>query len=263
MNWSVKHLHGFAIHAVDGDIGKVEDLYFDDSAWTIRYLVVNAGSWLEDRRVLVSPISVTGVDWLGHRIDVSLTCNQVKNSPDIDTHKPISRQNEITFYRYWGYPIYWGGVGLWGGGTYPGLLAQTGLARKAAGVEPEVRTAGSSTNPGQAGREPESSESAAETDNQDTHLRSTREVTGYGIHARDGEIGHVEDFVINDQTWRIDHLVIDTSNWWLGKKVIIAPTWVQAVDWADERVTVDLEREAIKNGPEFSPEALAERSHAR
>ncbi len=246
---SIKDLQGFVIQATDGNIGKADEYYFDDDAWTIRYLVVNTGNWLQDRSVLISPISVTRIDWQWHHIDVSLTCDQVRNSPDIDTHKPIYRQKEIAFHRYFGYPIYWGGVGLWGGGMYPGLL----INNPPEGTAPRAteQQAGSLTG--------ETAGQAGDTEAEDIHLRGTREVIGYRIHARDGEIGHVEDFIINDQTWRIDYLVIDTSNWFGGKKVIIAPTWVRAVDWADEQVSVDLERETIKNSPEFNPETLTER----
>lgn len=231
---SVKDLTDYAVDSTDGDIGKVSDVYFDDDAWVVRYLVVDAGSWLEDRRVLISPISMQTANWNENRIRLSLTRDQVRKSPDIDTHKPISRQNEMLFNQYYGWSYYWAGTGIWGAGMYPGLLA---------GESPTI---------------PVATEDALNKpqDPQDTHLRSADDVKGYRIHARDGEIGHLSDFIIDDESWRINYLVISTSNWLPGKKVIVPPTWVQKVSWADQEITVDLKRETIKNSPEFSPETL-------
>ena len=60
----------------------------------------------------------------------------------------------------------------------------------------------------------------------DVHLRSANKVTGYRIGATDGDIGHVEDFIIDDETWEIRYMVVDTQNWWPGKKVLVAPQWI-------------------------------------
>ena len=123
------HLKGLVIRATDGEIGTVDQLYFDDESWAIRYLTVKTGSWLEDREVLISPFSVTNVDWPAKRLDVELTKKQVKDSPSIDTQRPVSRQYETEYLGYYGYPNYWNGSYLWGEGTSP--------ERSAGGKDPE------------------------------------------------------------------------------------------------------------------------------
>ena len=108
---SMKDLEDYAIRATDGTIGHVKDFHFDDKAWGIRYLVLDTGTWLSSRKVLISPIAIGHPDWAGKILPVSITKEQVKNSPDIDTDKPVSRHNEIRYRGYYGYPFYWGGPG--------------------------------------------------------------------------------------------------------------------------------------------------------
>ncbi len=95
----------------------------------------------------------------------------------------------------------------------------------------------------------------------DSHLRSTREVTGYHIHATDGEIGHVEDFIVDDETWAVRYVVVGTRNWLPGKKVILSPRWIKRVEWADSSLYFDLTRESVKNSPEFDPSKADNRDY--
>ena len=224
---NAKILSGFAINAFDGELGKVEEFYFDDESWAIRYLVVETGGWLGGRQVLISPFSITGVDMEAKRVDVSLTMDQVKNSPGIDTELPVSRQHEAEYSGYYGFPYYWGGPNLWGPAYVPSGLA---IAMD---------------TPIQAAAEKARRESA------DSHLRSTESITGYTIEARDGEIGHVDGFVIDDENWLIRYVEVATRNWWPGKKVLISPRWMERISWAESRVYVGLTREAIQTGPEY------------
>jgi hypothetical protein len=228
-------LEGFILSAPDGEIGRVEDFYFDDDAWVIRYLVVNTGTWLSGREVLISPSSLGKVDWNGRRIGVRLSKNRVENSPDIDTHKPISRQHETDLHDYYGYPYYWGGRFLWGPVAYPG-----GFAHPSREVAEETPLKRRSLN---ALREKQRTE--------DQHLRSTRVVSDYSIEALDGEIGHVEDFILDDESWAIRYIVVDTRNWWPGKKVLVSPQWISGVSWNETKARVDLPRELIKQAPEY------------
>jgi hypothetical protein len=191
-------LKGFAVRATDGELGTVDQLYFDDETWAIRYLTVET-SWLGGRRVLISPISVIQADWQAKRLDVALTKTQVENSPNIDTDKPVSRQHEIAYSGYYGYPYYWGGPFLWGPATYPG---------------------GVMTAP----RDPIAERIQKEST--DSHLRSTKAVTGYHIEAADGEIGHVDGFIVDDEAWAIRYIEVATKNWWPGKKVLVSPAWI-------------------------------------
>ncbi len=243
---SIKELQGYSVHATDGDIGKVEDFYFDDDAWTVRYLVVNTGNWLTGRSVLIAPASFQTADYEQHRIDLSLSQDQIKNSPDIDTHMPVSRQKEEELSRYYGWTMYWAGDRIWGAGLVPGAF-------------PTVPPAGAANQaPIETNLAPQSERSSAEAG--DTHLRSAHEVLGYHIQARDGEIGHVADFLADDQSWRIDYMVVDTSNWLSGREVVVPPTFVKEVDWAKKHMVVDLKRETIQNSPEFNPETMVNRA---
>ena len=230
MLYSAKDLKGYAIGATDDDIGKLDDFYFDDESWTIRYLVAETGNWLLNRKVLISPFAIGKADLSKKRLHVTLTKKQVEESPSIDTDKPVSRQHEASYLDYYGYPYYWIGPYLWGPITYPRL---SGVAQK---KNEEVRALRKEAN--------------------DLHLRSVSKVTGHHIEATDGHIGHAEDFIIDGETWEIRYMVVDTQNWWPGKKVLVAPLWVSRVSWSDSTVYVDLSREMIKNGPEYHPKAL-------
>ena len=244
---TLKDYEKCAIGATDGDIGHAKDLYFDDHAWVVRYVIVDAGSWLSDRKVLISPISIHHPDWPAHRLPAEITREQVKNSPPITTDKPVSRQYELDYLGYYGYPAYWSGAGMWGGGIIP-MAMYPGYAGLGSGAPA----------PQQASEEDAKAERARHRDD-DPHLRSCEAVVGYHILATDGEVGHVEGFLIDDETWAIRYLVVNTSNWWFGHQVLIAPQWISGVHWTDESVTVDLSREAVKSAPSYHPSVALDR----
>ena len=231
MLYNASALAGYALHATDGEIGSVEDFYFDDKAWIIRYLVADTGKWLPGRKVLLSPLSLGAVHLDGKKLDVKLTKDQVENSPDIDTHKPISRQNEIRFYNYYSYPYYWSGPSAWGPIALPSQL-------------PEIQ-------PHMAKAEQREILSESETEAEDYHLRSVSEIAGYYIKASDGEVGHVEDVLVDDKSWAVRYIVVDTKNWWPGRKVLVSPEWIKEVSWNDSSVYIDLARDAIETSPEY------------
>jgi uncharacterized protein YrrD len=238
---SVKHLKKFTIGATDGNIGKVEDLYFDDEAWVIRYVVVNTSTWLGGREVLISPYAIGEPDVAGTVLPVSVTKDQVRNSPGIDTDKPISRQYEKSYLGYYGYPYYWGGAGLWGEGAYPGSIL-TGM--------------GTGDYPGYLGN----LRSPSDDTNQDPLLRSCAAVKGYDVHAKDGDIGHVDGFIVDDSTWSIRYIIVNSSNWWLGHQVLLSPEWLDSVSWMESRVTTHLDRQAIKGAPSYDGDAALART---
>ena len=236
-----KELEHYAIKATDGEIGQVKDFYFDDDGWVIRYLVVETGGWLSSRRVLISPVSVHHPDWVRRTLEVSITREQVKNSPDIDTDRPVTRQHEAQYMGYYGYTNYWGGAGMWGGGIYP------------YGMVPGY--AGYDIDPVERDRELQAYQKAerARHQNDDPHLRSCNAVHGYHIEASDGGIGHVAGYLVDERTWAIRYLVVDTSNWWMGHKVLIAPDWISGVHWPDKTVSIGLSRASVKASPVYDP----------
>jgi uncharacterized protein YrrD len=224
-------LKGYKLHCRDGEIGKVDEFFFDDNHWTVRYLVADTGSWLKGRQVLISPHALTSVHQEGKYITTDLTKRQIEESPSLDSDKPVSRQFEESYYSYYRWPIYWGGAFAWG--PYAHIAHDR--------------------------EEPERTASNHET--WDPHLRSTRDVDGHHIQAKDGEVGHVEDFIIDDDTWAIRYLVVDTRNWLPGKRILISPRWIERVSWDQKMVYVSLTRESIKQSPEFTAQTLLIRDY--
>lgn len=235
---SIKNLQKLRLEAIDGEIGSVDEVFFDDERWTVRYLVVDTGKWLPGRRVLISPFSVRSVDWTAGTVSLSISRGMVKSSPDVDTHKPVSQQQEVEYLLYYGYPYYWGGAGLWGPGPYPAGLAAANAAEARTRIEEELEEARAKGN---------------------QHLRSSKEVLGYHLQATDGELGHVEDFLVEDDSWAIRYIVVDTSNWWFGKRVLVSPEWIREVSWSDNKVYVDLTRQSVKSAPEYDSAAHLDR----
>jgi len=223
-----RELQDYTIRATDGDIGDVEQLYFDDQTWTIKYVVVDLGNWLSGRKVLISPTVVIEADASGKNIHVSVTREQIQKGAGTYAHKPVALQHPTDYSIFLGLPpYYWGLTGLGATGGYPsGGSAGTGS-------------------------ESERSVDAGFKEENDPHLRSTKVVGGYHIMAVDGEIGHIEDFMVDDQTWTIRYAVADTKNWWTGKKVLLATEWILWVSWAESNAYLNLRREQITNAPEF------------
>lgn len=232
---TLRNLERYTVQASDGDIGRVEDFLLDDERWIVRYLVVETGGLLDGRRVVLSPISFREVDWATHSFHVALTQKMVEHSPSVDVDKPVSRQQERDQLRYYRHPRYWGHPGLWGMGSHPSLLANASGSDETG--EPTDTASG------------------------DVHLRSAREVCGYHIQGTDEAIGHVEDFIVDDQSWQIRYLVVSTSNWWFGKKVLIAPQWATRISWEERAVYVDMTRQGIKSSPEWNPAAGVNREY--
>ena len=226
-----KTLKGFKLDSKDGEIGKVKEFYFDDKHWTIRYLVADTGNWLSENQVLLSPYVLVSVNKEEKNIGVNLTKKQIEDSPSLFTDKPISKQFEVDLNSYYGLPTYWSGSDMWG--DFPHIPRDSN-DWKASGENKETW---------------------------DPNLRSTSFITGQGIQATDGEIGYVDDFIIDDQTWAIRYLVIDTSNWWIGKKVLVSPQWIDLLSWKDSKVAVNLTRESIMQSPEYSEENLLTRDY--
>jgi hypothetical protein len=242
-------LETFRIGASDGTIGRVKDFYFDDDAWVIRYVVVETGGWLGGREVLISPISIGTPDWNEQILPVTITKEQVTHSPLIDTDKPVSRQQETGYLGYYGYPYYWGGTGLWGEGAYPGaMLSGVAFPSDAAYTRAQADD----------DRAALAKDERRQVHN-DPHLRSCTAVKGYHLHATDGDIGHVQGFLVDERTWAIRYLIVNTSNWWLGHQVVVAPEWIDEVNWEHSQVTTSLGRQQIKDAPLYDTQVQLSR----
>ena len=252
MFYKVKDLEGYKIHATDGELGAVHEIYFDDHEWRIRYFVVETGPWLFGRKVLIAPESVTGVDQDGHRVVVNLTREQVKNSPDITTDAPVSRQHEASLARYYGWPEYWvpGTVPMRTGLLYPFSVPYGYVGAPAVPITPE---------PDDTAVDKEIEE--VKDAQRESTLRSSRAVSGYHIAATDGAIGHLDDFIIDDANWFIRYLVVDTGRWLSGRKVLLAPEWIESISWDELSVIANLTRDQIRSSPEYDPKGLPSREY--
>ena len=248
---NINDLYGFSVTASDGPIGEVRDCYFDDQTWTTRFFVVETGPWLGGRKVLISPIGIDGIDWDKKALSASVTRDQVKKSPGVDTSKPVSRQHEVEQFGYYGYPYYWGEGSLWGGGPRPGT-SLAGYASVELPTEPRAKT-----------DFVEAQVKLHKDRGDDPHLRSCRAIERYHIHATDGDIGHVESVLVDDEGWVIRYLVVNTSDWWLGHQVLVAPPWIADISWLDATVSVDLTRQAVKDAPTYDGKALPSPEHER
>jgi hypothetical protein len=224
---SMKELKNYVIKATDGDIGTCKDFLFDDGQWKVRYMVADTRRWVPGRKVLVPPHTLGHADWESNQFAVDLTKEQIKRSPGIEANLPVSREKEQQLALHFGWDPYWVRENLPGAAAFPPPL-----------LNAQSRTATAETETPKAGA-----------------LRSMDEVTGYHIEATDGEIGHVEDLIVDDENWTVRYVVVDTRDILPGKKVLIAPRWVKSINWAGHQMSLDLTRDRIKNGPVYDPAA--------
>ncbi len=217
---NIKAFYGHKLAASDGDIGHVKDFYFDDKTWAVRYLVADTGSWLTRRQVLLTPHAFGHFDQDGKILHVNLTRAQIENSPSIDSHKPVSRQYEIDHYRYYGWPAYWDGPAMWGLGGYPVAMP--------------------------AAKDDRDGQVHFHHHRDDKHLQSTQVVSGYGIEASDGAIGSVTDLMVDDKSWAIRELVVETGHWYSGKQILISSGKIERISYEESKVFVRLTKADIE-----------------
>lgn len=229
MTMEVTALRSRRIHATDGEVGELRDVLVEDEHWAVRYLIVRTGGWFDARDVLLSPASLSRDVFPGHRLQLTLTREQIRAAPAAETELPVSRHYERLFAAHYGTPAYWEGPLLWGGGLYP--IATTALADAVPTPHDEIEH-----------EIAEAERDAAEH----SHLRSAGELLGYAVAARDADAGRLDDIVLEADAWRVRALVVDTKPWWPGGRVLVAPEAVEAIDWAGHRLTLALTREEVR-----------------
>ena len=228
---NAKRLNGFTIQCLDGEIGTVSDILFDDLRWKIRYLVIDTGSWLTGRQVLISPHAIIAIDDVSRHVLVRLTKQQIEESPPLDSDRPVSLQFEELYHGYYQWPTYWSEPFMWEPiPTFEDIKQFQDAANKRKAHD-------------------------------DHHLRSIHQVIGYTLTAADGDVGDVSDFIINDLTWALEYLVVATGHWWSGKQVLLAPRWAQRISWDESKVFVTLTCAVIKESPEFIAESPITRDY--
>jgi len=229
-------LKGFAIEARDGRIGTVSDFLFVDTTWKVRWLVVDTGTWLTERKVLIHPSAIGQVDHARQELPVKLTKAQVEGSPEILQDRPMSLQMEGSLYDYYGWDARWGGSGAMALPLVPPPYFGLASVREEAAVDSRL-------------------------DQEDPHLQSIAAVTGYYIKASDGEVGHVENFLIDDTSWDIRYLIVETRNWWPGKHVLVSPYAVREISWSDHQIRLDLARDKVKTSPPWTPSEIIDQDY--
>lgn len=226
---SINELLGYEIMAKDGEIGKVHDFFFNDEDWTIRYMVVDTGMWILGRKVLISPEVLMQPVWAAQTFPIKLTRDEVKNSPDLDLAKPVSRQHEEELRSYYHWPIYWGPTPAFPGGP---MYVSPNLFKKEPNKHEHEHTGSS-------------------------HLRSAKELTGYRVISKDkdnNEVGMIKDFIIDDENWQFRYMAIDTSGKLDSeKKILISLEWIREIDVVGKDVFIDLTSEAVKFSPMYDP----------
>lgn len=233
MHLQAKKLRGYSIAALDGELGSVKDLYFDDEYWGVRYFVVDTGSWLKGHKVLISTQSIRpdAVALTEQMIPVELSRKQVETAPPVDTEEPVSRHYERAHAAHYRNDYYWNGPHSWAAGPF-GTVLSTAQPR-----------------PGKEGRQLEEISELEKETGARSHLRSSAEVIGYDVVATDGVLGRIDDLVIDSELWRITHLIVDTTKWLPGGQVVVPPEAVDRVDWATSSVHLNMTRDQIKNSP--------------
>lgn len=235
---SAKELYQYTLQATDGEIGQVNDFYFDDHQWGLRYVVVKTGNWLFGRKVLISPVVLGRPDSEMHKLPVTLTKEQVETSPDLKLEKSISRQQTANLHTHYDWPP----LERMGGGLFDEQVIGMDSDSIVETIQARMRA-------------------VEETAGADTHLHSSNEVRGYTIQALDGEIGHIEDFIFDDNYWTVYYLVVDTGSWLSGRKVVVSPMWIDEIHWPGGQVFLNLKQEAVKHSPEYDPSALIDRAY--
>ncbi len=233
MPQSMKHLVGVKLDGLDDKIGHTKDFYFDDQEWVVRYVVMDTGSWLPGRKVLISRHAFSNLELTDGNLVVNLTRKHIEHSPSIESHKPVSRRFEEEYHKYYGWPGYWLGDSVCGIAGYPM-------------IPPPI-----TFHP----FEPATTETS-QHESYDNHLRSMQDVIGHHIKASDGMCGHVYDFMIDPETWKIPQLVIKTGHLFLNKEVDIPSDKIEYISWDQDTVFVDLTRDAIEQRPEHHLEVL-------
>ena len=229
---STKQLYGDKLAALDGELGTVKDFYFDDQIWTVRYVVVETGKWLSSRQVLLSPRAFGNEYPDGKTIPVRLTRKQIEESPTLEWHKPVSRRFEAEYHRHYGWPSYWLSDVLSYTSEFP--IPKPPAQGELNGLGPVI---------------------VPESEAADTHLHSMQAVRGYHLHASDGNIGHVADFMMDDATWTVRQLVVKTGHRLTGREVQVPTGKVDRISYTESTVFVNMLGEAVEQCPAYQPAA--------
>lgn len=218
MTAHVSGMLGQKLDASDGTVGAVRDLFFDEETWTVRYVVLETGKWLAKREVLLPSANVIRENKNGVTLKTAASKQDVEKSPDVSLQKPVSREMELLLGKYWQWTPYW----------------TKGLTEEMAGnIESEATE-----------RTKKEMEALSES-----HLRSVVELQGYRVAASDMTLGEISDFLLTDDDWTIDAMVVDTRRWLPGGEVQIDRHHLGGIHWAEETIAVDMKSDEVRHAP--------------
>lgn len=222
----LNEINGFSFHTPEGSIGSCKDTLFDDNRWTVRYLDVDTGNWLPGRRVLLSPISLGEPSWETGEIPTQLSKKQIQDSPSLESHLPVSKTWEDSFFNFHGWPYYGVGMHMWGLTHYP----DEDDLKKVHEIQTQPQT----------------------LSKRKSNLRSSKELIGYEVSTQDGHLGSVEDYLFDTRSWTIRYLVVKTTQAFEADEIIIAPSWVSNIDWTGRQCVLELTQADIKLSPQVA-----------
>jgi len=264
-------LIGTKIHATDGEMGHIEDFYFDDAKWMIRYMIVRTGSWFSGKHVMLAPSTIGDVVWEKHSVNVNLSKEQITKSPDLNMEMPVTREQEIDLVRELNYPTYWSGTP----GPISDSISTMGLAATGgpgmavgpytgpSGLPNEVASDIYSTdisNPSALGADPANTAEteiradvtrAAQAGAVSVQLHEVKRLTGFQVVGSDDAVGKVSDFMIDDESWQVASLLLDTTAWWPGGEVLVATGLITGINPSHSQIRIKSTRDEIKSSPEY------------
>jgi sporulation protein YlmC with PRC-barrel domain len=224
-----RKLRKASIVAADGEIGGVHDVYFDTNNWTVRHLVVDTRKWLPGRKVLVAPHAIQSWDERSRSLRLTLTREQIRHSPDIDAHLPISRQMTAQLGHYYG-------GSMAPGALVPPLMTPFGIGPVYPYTGVPAPTAYLKAQ-------------APETEqHHNSHLRSMKEITGYRVETSDGDVGRVRDFAVDLRRGEVTLLVIEVVDNAVSGEVAVGVARVREIRWDDRRVKLSRSAAGLSRG---------------
>ncbi|PSL50806.1 PRC-barrel domain protein [Salsuginibacillus halophilus] len=230
MLFEAKKLRNFGVITSDGELGKIDDVYMDEDQWVIRYLVVNRKPLLPGGKVLVSPIAVERMDINGQTIHLNVTKEELEEAPGKEEAEPITRKKELELHHHFGYGYYWPAQGMWGSFPYPHQLR----------VEA-----------------PHHQRPQELPNEEEIKVRSLKEMTGdwsgYDVEGSDGDIGTIDDVIVEDDTWNIRYISVDTGRLFSTGHAVLSSSWILHTEDEEKKVRVKMARHEVQAAPEYVP----------
>ncbi len=224
---TARTLKNYKLECIDGELGKAKEFHFDTQCWIVRYLIAETGSWLAGRKILISPHAMDSIRREDQHIFIDLNKNQIKDAPLLYNNHPISREFEEENCRYYDWPIYW-------------------HSQSFGEQQPRLRNRNYD----------QWNECKHDNIVCDIRLRSTLEINDFHIQTLDNDIGHIEDFIIDDAAWVIRYLIVSIRSGWPEYRVLIPPQWINRISDTEGKVFVSFNRESFDQMQEYTEESL-------